>query len=143
MLLPAIWLITGLLLMLTELIIPGFIIFFFGIGALITAGLTVFMPGCSVVTQGLCFAITSILTLVVIRRTFPEWLKGKTLRQRADADDDGIVNTMVEVIEAIEPPKPGRVAVHGASWMAVAEHSIPVGTMVRVIRRDNITLFVR
>ena len=40
-----IWAILGLLLILVEFFVPQFVIFFFGVGALVTAAVTALVPG--------------------------------------------------------------------------------------------------
>ena len=40
-----IWAILGLLLILLEFFVPQFVIFFFGVGALLTAAITALVPG--------------------------------------------------------------------------------------------------
>ena len=42
---PLIWAILGLAMVVAEFVIPGFVIFFFGLGALINALLTAIFPG--------------------------------------------------------------------------------------------------
>ena len=43
--LPYFWVLLGLLLMGAEFLIPGFVIFFFGAGALVTGALTALVSG--------------------------------------------------------------------------------------------------
>ncbi len=138
-----IWFVLGLLLMVLEMLLPGFVIFFFGLGAMITAGLVWVMPDASFVLQGSCFAIASVVTLIVGRICFPKALSGKVFEAKEDADESGILGATCEVVEAILPPKQGRVILHGVHWNAVAEREIAVGEMVTVTGRDNITLRVK
>ena len=59
------WFIIGLGLFLMELIIPGFFIFFFGIGAWVTALICIIAdPGINL--QIIIFAIISVLSLIMI-----------------------------------------------------------------------------
>ncbi|MFZ0280832.1 MAG: NfeD family protein, partial [Bacteroidales bacterium] len=56
-----IWFIIGLVLFLLELVLPGFVIFFFGVGAWITALLCLIAnPGINL--QVVVFAVTSVLS---------------------------------------------------------------------------------
>ncbi len=62
-----IWFIIGLVLFLLELVIPGFVIFFFGVGAWITALLCLIAnPGINL--QVIVFAVTSVLSLLALRK---------------------------------------------------------------------------
>lgn len=139
--LATIWLIAAIVLMISEFVIPGFIILFFGIGAL-AASAVAFFTEATLTTQGWVFIIVSVLSLVLGRRCFKTVLHGKLEVARGDADDDGIVGSVVQVTAAIEPPVAGAVEVHGATWKAVATRSIPAGSSVKVVARDNITLTV-
>lgn len=143
--LAIVWLIAGLVLMLMEFVIPGFVIFFFGLGGIVTGVAVWLFPSIegSIVAQGLCFAVASVATLVLGRRCFRNLLGGKTVVTHADADDDGFVGTPVVVTEAIRPPLAGRVMLNGVEWSATADRAIAKGEMAIVAARDNITLRVR
>lgn len=133
------WLVSGLTMMLAELLIPGFVVFFFGVGAVITAGVTYLFPGLSPAYQGFLFALVSVGALLVGRR----WLVEKSaIRRGRDNLDDEWVGAVAEVCETIEPPAPGRVMLRGVSWGAEAQTPLAVGTKVRVVARENITLKV-
>jgi membrane protein implicated in regulation of membrane protease activity len=136
-----IWLISAILLIVSEFVIPGFVIIFFGVGAL-AASAVAFFTDASLAAQGWVFVIASVLSLVLGRRFFKTALHGKLELSHGDADDDGIVGSVVVVTAAINPPQPGRVEVHGADWKAVANRPIAAGESVKVISRDNITLTV-
>ena len=72
------WFVLGLILVLSEFVLPGVILVFFGIGAWITT-LTVWWGWTGGWTsQLLTFAISSVVLLVVLRG----WLKGPLLRPR-------------------------------------------------------------
>ena len=62
-----VWFIIGLIFFLLELVLPGFFIFFFGVGAWVTALLCLIAePGVNI--QALVFAVTSVLSLVALRK---------------------------------------------------------------------------
>jgi len=67
---PAIfWIIFGITTLLLELIVPGFIIIFFGVGALITALITWLIPAITTDFQLLIFLLSSGLFLALFRKT--------------------------------------------------------------------------
>ena len=138
-----IWFLIGLILLLAEFAIPGLIIFFFGIGAWIVAGVCVFAePGLN--AQLLIFIISSVLLLLGLRH----WLKGAFyghVRAKQDTTEDlqEFVGEHVVVKEKITPSLPGKVELHGTNWTAAAEQEIPEGTVVEIISKDNLTLKVR
>lgn len=143
MMIPVCWLIAGIVLMLAELIIPGFVIFFFGAGAILTAGLTWLVPECAIAWQVVCFALASVLMVILSRACFPETFAGSERHPQGDVDGDGLVGSVGKVTEAIKPPSPGRVIVQGTTWTAVSDRPIPVGEVVTVVKCDSITLTVR
>ena len=143
MMIAVCWLIAGIVLMLAELLIPGFVIFFFGAGAILTAGLTWLAPECAIGWQVIFFALASVLMVILSRACFPKTFAGKDERPRGDVDSDGLVGSVGKVSEAIEPPSSGRVVVQGTTWMAVSDRPIPAGKVVTVVKCDNITLTVR
>ncbi|MBQ9694068.1 MAG: NfeD family protein [Kiritimatiellae bacterium] len=139
--LSAIWLITGIVLIASELVMPGFIVIFFGIGALIAA-LFAYCTDVTLVTQGYIFVIASLLSLILGRYCFRKTLHGKCELAQGDADDDGLVGAIGTVTHAIQPPQTGRVSVRGSEWTAIAERPIAAGTTVKVTQQQNITLTV-
>ena len=62
-----IWFLIGLVLFLLELVVPGFVIFFFGVGAWVTA-LVCLIADPNVNIQVIIFAVVSVLTLLGLRR---------------------------------------------------------------------------
>lgn len=140
--LASLWFVLGLVLMLAELAVPGFVIFFLGVGAMVAAAVAQFTDA-SLLTQGYVFVGASVLSLVIGRRCFRKTLHGKRGEPVEDADDDGMVGAVGEVTEAIAPPRTGRVSLRGSEWAARAERPIAKGETVTVVARDNITLIVR
>jgi membrane protein implicated in regulation of membrane protease activity len=139
--LATIWLITAIGLMVSEFVIPGFVIVFFGLGALAASGVAQFTEA-SLVTQGWVFVVVSVLSLVLGRRYCKGLLRGKQELSKGDADDDGVVGRVAVVTVAIEPPRTGSIEVNGVAWKATATRAIAVGESVKVVARDNITLVV-
>lgn len=140
--LAALWFVAGLLLMLSEFVIPGFVVFFFGVGALVAA-VAALIPAIPFEAQGYVFVVASVLSLVCGRRWFRDALLGKRAAMNVDADDDGLIGATVEVTEAIEPPRTGHVSLHGTEWIARADRPLAKGAMATVVARDNITLTVK
>jgi len=53
---------------------------------------------------------------------------------------DGAVG---EVIEAIAPPATGKVKYGGSFWLAAADQPIAVGTVVRILKKENLIVNVK
>ena len=139
---PLIWLIAGLFMIGVEFIIPGFVIFFFGVGALVLSLLTWIIPGFNnaYAIQIVVWLVTSFVSVAFFRRFFSRIFRGKV--QKGSAEDDFALKT-ARVIEPIRSDKPGRVTFEGTTWKAICyEENIKKGDIVRVLQKDNLTLVV-
>jgi len=138
---PFIWALIGILLIASELLIPGFVIFFFGAGALLTALLSWLVPGISgsVGLQGILWAASSVLFLSFLRRHFSRIFRG----QEISLVHDEHVGMKATVSEPIAPGAPGRVRYQGTTWTARSDtESFEVGQTVQIIKEENLTLVV-
>jgi len=141
-----VWFLIGLALLLLEFAMPGLIVFFFGVGACIVALvclLSSYVEG-SINTQLIIFIVSSVLSLLVLRR----WLKGVFLGHTVSKQDlkenlEEFVGQRAVVKEKIVPKVGGRVELHGTNWDAQADEEIAEGTVVEIIGKDNITLKVK
>jgi membrane protein implicated in regulation of membrane protease activity len=139
---PLVWLIAGLLLIGAEMLIPGFVIFFFGAGALLVSLLTWLIPGLkdNLILQIIIWLASSGLTLGFFRRFFSKIFRGK--EERGTGEDE-FVCKQATVIEPITKNKAGRVTFEGTTWKAIAyDENIRVGDTVEILKKDNLTLIV-
>lgn len=136
------WLYGGALLMLAELLTPGFVIFFFGLSAA-TVGLLRFLFGAdfTLTWQLAAFSLFSIVYLVLLRRYLKRIFVGGAQAACAQIDHDE-VGRIGKVVVAIAPPEQGRVVLGDLEWSALAAEPIAVGTTVRVVSRENLTVKV-
>ncbi|MEA1912089.1 MAG: NfeD family protein [Spirochaetota bacterium] len=135
------WSLLGLLLIAAEMVIPGFVIFFFGSGAIITGFLSVLIPGLSsnFVLQGLIWILSSVFSFVFFRKKFAKIFRGTILNKEINSD----LGHTVKVIESITPEKPGRVRYQGTSWKAISyTESFKPGEMVDIVKEENLTFIV-
>ena len=139
---PWLWMYLGALLMLLELLAPGFVIFFFGLSAA-TVGLCRFALGESfdLTWQLAAFSAFSIVYLVFLRRWMKKVFAGSVETSRADLQNTS-VGRIGKVTTAVKPPLAGRVMIGDAEWNAVAEEPLAAGADVRVVAQDNLTLKV-
>ena len=136
-----IWAILGLLLILLEFFVPQFVIFFFGVGALLTAAITMLVPGFidRVPAQFLLWATSSLLFTSLLRRYCSRWFRG-TIADGATVDEIGRTAT---VVEAIAPNSPGRIRFGGTTWEASSfDEEFTVGTNVTIIDKNNLEYVV-
>lgn len=140
-----IWISVGLLLMLSEFMIPGFIIFFFGVAAIIVGILQAIIPGVPLSIWIIATCILGTILLFVCRRFMPKSMIGTKMTGNCetDVDNDGIIGEKVQVMEKITPAQQGKVELHGSLWNASADVDIPEGTTVVILEKKNLTLIVK
>ncbi len=130
-----IWLAIGVGFIIAELMAPGFIVIFFGIGALI-AGATAFF-GSSLQMQIVIFGVSSLAMILLLRRYMAPIFLGDANTGDADEENDHSIGALAEVSEAITPPQRGRIKYQGTFWAAEADEEIPEGTTVRITARHS------
>ncbi len=136
-----IWFLLGIAFFVAELILPGFIMFFFGIGAWGVAAVLA-MASLSLNTQLMVFIASSLITLFLLRSWIRSVFFGEEIKENDSVNMDSAPATGV-VTEAISPPAKGRVKYGGSSWQAVADELIPVDTVVEVVERKDLIVKVR
>ncbi len=139
------WFLLGLALLLSELILPGFVIMFFGIGAWITALCILLGITENFNVQLLIFLGSSLLTLVLFRKRGQKYFQGRVSRTVDDvAALDDVKGERAIVVEDILPATlSGKVEFHGTNWKATAAQEIRKGTPVEILARENLTLTVK
>lgn len=136
------WAIAGIVLIISEFFIPGFVIFFFGAGALLNALLTAVIPplASSVLIQVLVWLGFSGLSLFTLRKYFSRIFKGRLLNGFSSTDKAG---TKVEVVEDIGPGKVGRIRFQGTTWRAGSDtESFKAGETVEILKKEGLTFVV-
>lgn len=135
--------VAGILLVLAEFAVPGFVICFFGAAAIAT-GLVhaVFqtMSGAALVST---YIILTLAFVFGVRRFIPASFKGRVSSGSGDPDDDGVAGSHAVVAEAIAPDAPGKVDFRGSLWTASSDRAIHAGERVEIIRRNNLELIVK
>lgn len=139
-----IWFLIGLGLILSEFMLPGIILVFFGLGAWVAAiGIWAGILD-STATQLLTFGISSLLLLVILRRRFQHRFIGFVGDDNTpDTNIDDFSGQGVTVTEGILPDQPGRVEYKGAGWTATCDVAIPEGQSAVIESVDGITLRVK
>jgi len=145
MLSPVAWLAVGIVLMAVEIIMPGFIIFWFGIGAVITAALVYVGLLQSEISQWFCFFISSGAFLALWFGYLKDKVKVKTAD---DALDVTLAGKKGKCIQDIIPPQIGEVELyepfHGVKvWKAQSKEIIHKDEQVVVEGADGIKLIVK
>ncbi|QBG47584.1 NfeD family protein [Verrucomicrobia bacterium S94] len=136
------WAIIGVGLMLCEFIMPGLILFFFGIGALITALVSWLLPvGLS--AQLMVFTVASLVSLFGLRRLIKPVFTGNESDVNTDSYNEGMIGREAEVSVEITPESPGKVILNGTAWKAESGETLTVGQRVVISGQKSLTLMVK
>lgn len=137
---PVIWFIIGFALFLLEFIVPGFILFFFGIGAWIVAVLLLFSD-IPVNIQLFIFLGSSLLTVLLFRN----WVRSKLGMKNTGKHnlEDEIIGKKATAETPIHPGVKGKVYFRGTSWDASSADIIGAGEEVIITGNESILLIVK
>jgi membrane protein implicated in regulation of membrane protease activity len=134
------WFILGLVLFLLELLMPGFIIFFFGVGAWITALIClVGHPGNNL--QIIIFALSSLLLLIALRRMIQKKFFFNRGSQSEEVEDEFTGKEALATSD-FGGLKQGKVEFKGTTWTAESASEIKVGQRVVIIEKNSFKLIV-
>ncbi len=135
-----IWFLIGLVLFLLELVLPGFVIFFFGVGAWITALLCLIAdPGINI--QIIVFAITSVLSLLALRKMIQKKFFYNNNELSEKVEDEFTGKEAIAVTD-LGHAKLGKVEFKGTSWQAESELPVKNGQVVIIKKKEDFKLFV-
>lgn len=133
---PGVWIILALVLAVLEMFIPGLVIIWFGVGALLTGIIALFIHNPYVHYAAFLFfsGLGVFLAQWIGRKiTRPEPEPVGALRYQAA---EGIV------VQEIMPPNYGKVKLSGEEWLAESEVKIAAGSRVRVRKVEGTRLIV-
>ena len=135
------WFLLGLVLLLLELVIPGFVVIFFGIGAWITAFVCLVAdPGLNL--QIIIFTLSSLMTLIFLRRLMRnKFFKGEILTPQ-DMDEEFIGKQAVALSD-ISKGERGKLEFKGSQWDGIAADDIKKGQTVIITGKESIVLNVK
>ena len=135
-----VWFLLGLVLFLLELVIPGFFIFFFGLGAWVTA-LICLIGEPSTDLQIIIFAVVSVLSLVALRKMIQKkfFYHDENL---SDKVEDEFTGKDATAIEDFSSENTGKVEFKGTSWKAESSTQIKAGQTVIIKSKEDFKLKV-
>lgn len=137
-----IWFVLGIIGILLEFILPGGIVIFPGIAAVIVGSLLHFGVITSQYYAMIIWLILSIILLFTIRQVFIKYFEGDSHIDNTDEDIDAI-GSIVEVIEDCDVEKIGRIKFRGTTWEALGESKISRGDSAHVIARNDNTWIIK
>lgn len=133
---PGVWFILGLVLAALEMIVPGLVIIWFGVGAILTGIIALFIS--NPIVHYVAFLFFSGLGIFLA-----QWIGRKITRP--EPEPVGALRYQgaeALVIQEIVPPNYGRVKLSGEEWLAESTERIPMGSKVRVQRVVGTRLIV-
>jgi inner membrane protein len=134
------WLAAGLVLVVAELATPGgFVIVFFGVGALAVGLLVLLGVVDSLTIQILLFSVLSVASLALVRGRLQS-----RMRVPPSSNVDSLIGDLAIPQERLSPGLVGRVEVRGSTWSArnTSDVTIHQGQRARVAAVDGLTLAV-
>lgn len=135
-----IWFIIGFVLFILEFVVPGLILFFFGVGAWVVAIILLF-GDISINMQLIIFVISSIVTIVLLRGWVKRILYGKN--PSTELLEDEFLGKIAIARTAIAPGRNGDVTFNGTNWQAISNDFIEPEENVKIIGNDSIILIVQ
>ena len=138
------WISLGVVLAVSEFFVPGFVIIFFGAGAVATGIVKALVPGLPDAAAVFIFAAASLVSMLAFRKT---WVGGKVLHSDGEGQagdmDETCIGRKVSVVAEIRQGHAGKVELNGANWAAECETGIAAGESAIVVARNGLTLVVK
>ena len=135
-----IWFLVGLGLLLLELILPGLVILFFGIGAWVTA-LVCAIADINLNWQIFIFLVASLLGLVLLRKYLKKRFFSKTDKETQDQLEE-FIGRKAKAVEEFKDGT-GKVEFKGTRWTARSNEPVSKGQWVTIQSKDSLTLNVK
>jgi len=136
------WFLAGVVLFLLELSMPSFVLFFFALGAWLTAA-AAWLYDISLNSQILIFIVASVVSLVALRRlikrAFAGGKSGESRQDHAPAE----AGTKVVVVADIVPPLEGKIKYSGTTWRAMSREKIEAGEVAEIVEREGLVITVQ
>jgi len=133
---PVVWIIIGLVLVALEMVVPGLVIIWFGVAAVLTGILAFFIPNPY-------FQYGAFLFFSGLGVFLAQWIGRKITRPEPEPVGAlRLPGAIGVVLESIEPAKMGRVKVQGEEWRAEAAVPLAEGVKVKVVKVDGTHLVV-
>lgn len=135
------WLIAAGIFFIIEIATVGFLVFWFGIGALIAMVVSIFVP--NVYIQALVFIVSSTLLIFFTKPFVNKFVnKEKTIATNAYSiiGRTGIVTKEINDLKGT-----GQVKIGGETWSArtLSEETIPENTEIEVVKIDGVKAIVQ
>ncbi len=137
------WFLFGLVMMLGEIVTPGFVLVFFGVGAWVVSLLVWLGLPISFTTQLFVFLVTSVVSLLFFRKYGMQYSHGKVIKADPAHAIDDIRGERAVATSDISPVSGGSVEYNGTHWNAESDTAVASGSAVEIVERKNLILKVK
>jgi membrane protein implicated in regulation of membrane protease activity len=131
-----IWFLIGVVFLIAELLVPGFILIFFTAGSWIAA-LIILLINIELSIQILIFIVSSLILLFTLRKYSLKTFKGATRESIDDNYAASKIGKKAIVTKTITPTVPGEIKVIGSFWRAIADIEIKKGQSVLIESQES------
>lgn len=136
------WFIIGFVLIIAEFVMPGFIIIYFGFGAIFTA-ICCLLINMSVNAQIVLFIVFSVVSLVLTRSFLKKIFIGDdSSEDNAVEGESEYVGHEAVTIGDIEAGGEGKIEFQGSDWQAKSDKAIEKGCRVVIIGHNNLMMTI-
>lgn len=133
------WVLLSMGLLIAEMLLPGTFLVWFGVGAAVTGGLLLLVPGLAWQVQWVVFALVSLSSVVAwraYRKNHPEAEGYPTLNRRGHSYVGRRFTLVAPIIDGV-----GKLQVDDSSWK-ITGPDLPIGTVVTVVGAEGTILTV-
>ncbi|MBF0232416.1 MAG: NfeD family protein [Desulfamplus sp.] len=124
-----IWFFVGVIFLIAELMLPGFIVIFFAGGSFV-ASITAWIFDISLTVQTSIFLLSSLILLFSLRKYSLKIFRGKVIDDMDDDYGSSKIGKHAVVTKTITPELPGEIKFMGSFWRATASDTIKDGQAV-------------
>ena len=134
-----VWLIIAGLFFIAEMITVGFLVFWFGVGALLAMIVSFFTS--NIIIQTTVFIVSSAILLLVTKPFVKKFVDVKTTKTNAFS----IIGKKALVIKEINSHSVGQIKINGEVWSAEAENdeTITEGSEVEIVKINGVNAIVK
>ncbi|MBF0378274.1 MAG: NfeD family protein [Desulfamplus sp.] len=123
------WFFAGVIFIIAELILPGFVVIFFAGGSFI-ASICAWLFDINLTIQTSIFLFSSLLLLFTLRKYSLKIFKGKVIENMDDDYANSKIGKHAVVTKKITPELSGEIKFMGSFWRATSESVIEEGKSV-------------
>lgn len=137
------WAIGGIILVMAELVIPAFVLIWFGLGGILVAGLLLIAPATGLTMQLLAWLVMSLALVIYWFRFF----KPGQHKTRVGMSEASLVGELGVLTREVAPFQRGEVRFQkpmlgSELWPCIADEGIDCGERVRVLAVEGSLLKV-